>query len=382
MELKTQRELFERINTYLDSSSDPMAATIMLQPTEHYTSAERFDGERRSVFDRLPLVVGAGDRVRNPGDFFTDDLTGFPMIVVRGDDGVLRGFHNSCGHRGAAVEDANGGCTRRFTCPYHAWSYDNRGSLVSIPNDDGFDGVDRATRGLVEVPVEERHGLVWARPTAPIHEGIDVATFLGDLDAELAAFDMANYRHDRTDVLRESFNWKQVVDGFLETYHLRFLHRSTIGPYINSNFALFDSFGPHGRMVGLRDSFESMRKGPPAEQDLLPHVAIIYQVFPNTVLVWQGDHFEVWSSHPGGDSSTVAARASLLAPADLMGPDYEARWDKNWQILMDTVLLEDFVVARTIHRNNLAGVRDSSVFGRQEAALQHFHAQLDAHIAS
>ena len=380
MELAVQHDLLERINTHLDSGSDPMATTVMLQPGEQYVSADRLARERATVFESLPLVVGASDRVRNPGDFFTDDLTGFPVIIVRGDDGVLRGFHNSCGHRGAAVEAAEGGCSRRFTCPYHAWSYDNRGTLVSIPNDEGFDGVDRSTRGLVEFPVEERHGLVWARPTGSAEARIDVASHLGDLDVELAAFGMEDYRHDRTDVLREDFNWKQVVGGFLETFPLRFLHRNTIGPYINSNFALFDAFGPHGRMIGLRDSYESMRKRPPAEQELLPHVAIIYHVFPNTVLVWQGDHFEAWSSHPMGDPSAVGARASLLAPPDLTGPDYDARWDKNWQILMDTVLLEDFVVARVIHRNNLAGSREHAVFGRQEAALQHFHAQLDAHI--
>ena len=299
---------------------------------------------------------------------------------MRGNDGVLRGFHNSCGHRGAAVVDDEAGCTRRFTCPYHAWSYDNRGTLVSIPNADGFDGIDRSTRGLIELPVEERHGLVWARPTATADDAVGVTAFLGDLDTELEAFNMADYYHDRTDVLKESFNWKQIVDGFLETYHLRFLHRNTIGPYIKTNFALFDAFGPHGRMIALRDSFEAMRRLPPEDQRFLPHVAIIYQIFPNTVLVWQGDHFEAWSSHPSGSPSSVAARASLLAPPDLVGPEHEARWDKNWQILMDTVQSEDFVVARTIHKNSLAGRRDDVVFGRQEAPLQHFHTQLEAHI--
>ncbi|MGZ0219032.1 MAG: aromatic ring-hydroxylating oxygenase subunit alpha [Acidimicrobiales bacterium] len=382
MDLTTQAELLERINAYLDSGSDPMAPSFMVQPSEHYVSAKRLDEEQTSVFAASPLVVGASDRVRNPGDFFTDDLTGYPLIIVRGDDGVLRGFHNSCGHRGAAVVDDEAGCTRRFTCPYHAWSYDNRGTLVSIPNDDGFDGVDRSTRGLIEIPVEERHGLVWARPTASASETVGVAAFLGDLDSELEAFKMADYYHDRTDVLSESFNWKQVVDGFLETYHLRFLHSTTIGPYIKSNFALFDAFGPHGRLIGLRESFEAMRTLPKADQELLPHVAIIYQVFPNTVLVWQGDHFEAWSSHAGTSPSTVTARASLLAAPELAGPKYDARWDKNWQILMDTLRLEDFVVARTIHQNNLAGMRANAVFGRQEAALQHFHTQLEAHINS
>lgn len=382
MDLDTQTEVLERINRHLDSGSDPLAPSTRLQQSSHYVSAERLDQEQTSIFASVPLVVGASDRVRSPGDYFTDDLTGYPLIVVRGDDGALRGFHNSCGHRSAAVVDQTSGCTRRFTCPYHAWSYDNRGTLVAVPNDDGFDDIDRSTRGLIELPVEERHGLVWARPTAQANEPVGVAAFLGGLDAELDAFNMADYYHDRTEVLNESFNWKQVVDGFLETYHLRFLHSATIGPYINSNFALFDAYGPHGRMIGLRDSFETMRTLPPGEQELLPHVAIIYQIFPNTVLVWQGDHFETWSSHPGDSPSSVAARASLLAAPELAGPQYETRWDKNWQILMETVLLEDFVVARTIHRNNLAAARQDVVFGRQEAALQHFHSQLEARIAN
>ncbi|MFN3254409.1 MAG: aromatic ring-hydroxylating oxygenase subunit alpha [Ilumatobacter sp.] len=382
MNLTTQRELIERISAQLDSGSDPMASSVTMQPSRHYVGADRMDRERTALFDSLPLVVGASDRLRRPGDFFTDDLTGYPLLVARGDDGVLRGFHNSCGHRGAAVEQKQAGCARRFTCPYHAWSYDTRGTLVSIPNDEGFNGVDRSKRGLVEFPVEERHGLVWARPTASADEAIDVAGFLGDLDAELATFEIDGYHHDRSDVLRDSFNWKQVVDGFLETYHLRFLHRDTIGPYITSNFALFDSYGPHGRMIALRDSFGTMRDLPADDRELLPHVAIIYQIFPNTVLVWQGDHFEVWSSHPDDGASTMAARASLLVPPNLTDPEHERRWDKNWQILMDTVLLEDFVVARSIHRNNVAGSRRDAVFGRQEAALQHFHSQLDARLTN
>ena len=381
MELTRQRELLERIIGFQNSGSDPMADAVMTQPADRYVRADHFQREQSVLFSSLPLVVGASDDVRSPGDFFADDLSGRPLLIVRGDDGVLRGFHNSCGHRGASVESRDTGCSRRFTCPYHAWSYDNLGVLVSIPNDDGFADLDRSTRSLVELPVEERHGLVWAVPNAGPNETIDVGSFLGEMDAELAEFAMHEYHHDRTDVLRERFNWKQVVDGFLETYHLRFLHRDTIGPYIKSNFALFDSDGQHGRMIGLRDSFDTMRNEPAESQDFLPHVAIIYLIFPNTVLVWQGDHFEVWSSFPDGDASAVVARASLLAPPDKTGPSHDARWDRNWKILMDTVLNEDFVVARTIHRNNLAGTRGSAVFGRQEAALQHFHAELEKEIS-
>ena len=81
-------------------------------------------------------------------------------------DGAVHAFHNVCAHRGSAVELSSCVSQRRFTCPYHAWSYDTAGRLRSIPNDDGFTSVDREQHGLVPVPVEERHGLVWAVPGA------------------------------------------------------------------------------------------------------------------------------------------------------------------------------------------------------------------------
>jgi len=179
VELTRQRELLERIIGFQNSGSDPMADAVMTQPADRYVRADHFQREQSVLFSSLPLVVGASDDVRSPGDFFADDLSGRPLLIVRGDDGVLRGFHNSCGHRGASVESRDTGCSRRFTCPYHAWSYDNLGVLVSIPNDDGFADLDRSTRSLVELPVEERHGLVWAVPNAGPNETIDVGSFLG-----------------------------------------------------------------------------------------------------------------------------------------------------------------------------------------------------------
>ncbi|RLE22019.1 MAG: hypothetical protein DRJ50_08290, partial [Actinobacteria bacterium] len=323
VEQSSQTKLMSLIVASLDAGSDPMAARTMSQPTGVYVSAEHLSYERTHIFNQVPLVVGLADQVRSPGDFFVDDLTGKSLLIVRDESGELRGFHNVCGHRGARVQQGGQGCTRRFTCPYHAWTYDTAGVLVSIPNDDGFADLDRSTRGLVEFPVESRHGLIWANPEALPEHGIDVAMFLGDLDRELSEFEIDTYAENRSELFRESFNWKQVIDGFLETYHLRFLHRTTVSPFIRSNFALFDDYGVHGRMVALRTSFDSMRSERADEFDLLPHIAIIYQIFPNTILVWQGDHFEVWSSYPSSDASTMVARASLLTPPSEQAPRQE-----------------------------------------------------------
>ena len=190
----TQDELFERIVEHLDSGTDPMADQVMEYPVERYVQADHLDREGALLFGKLPLVVGASDRVRSPGDFFTDDLSGWSLLVVRGDDGVLRGFHNMCGHRGSEVKVRESGCSRSFTCPYHAWTYDSEGRLVAIPNDDGFAGLDRSDRGLIEVPVEERHGLVWAQPNSAPGTSLDVAGYLGELDAQLGEFELHKLR--------------------------------------------------------------------------------------------------------------------------------------------------------------------------------------------
>jgi nitrite reductase/ring-hydroxylating ferredoxin subunit len=378
MDTELQADLMSRIEAHLDSGLDPMVDDVMRHPVDRYVDRGHARRERQQLFADYPIVVGHGSDVRSPGDFFVDDLSGRSLLIVRGDDGVLRGFHNVCAHRGSAVEPNACGNQRRFTCPYHAWSYDAAGRLRSVPNDEGFASVDRETHGLVAVPVEERHGLVWAVPGAAPDAVIDVATYLGALDHELAGFGMSDHVRERTDILREPFNWKLVVDGFLETYHIRFLHRNTIGPYIGSNFALYDDCGLHARMVGLRASFHEARGAPRDERELLPHVAIIYLVFPNTVLVWQGDHFEIWSVFPDGErADRMVARASLLAPTVPTTDAEQLHWDKNWDVLMNTVLNEDFVVARTMQRNFSSGARTHAVFGRQEATLQHYHRTLE-----
>ena len=162
LEQSSQIKLMNRIVASLDAGSDPMAARTMCQPTDVYVSPDHLSHEQTHIFNQVPLVVGLADQIRSPGDFFVDDLTGRSLLIVRDESGELRGFHNVCGHRGARVQQDGHGCTRRFTCPYHAWTYDTAGTLVSIPNDDGFTDLDRSTRGLVALlrsPIERRVGV-------------------------------------------------------------------------------------------------------------------------------------------------------------------------------------------------------------------------------
>ncbi|HVM53434.1 MAG TPA: aromatic ring-hydroxylating dioxygenase subunit alpha, partial [Acidimicrobiales bacterium] len=316
-----------------------------------------------------------GSRCAEPRSFFTEDAAGVPVLVVRQEDGSLKAFLNVCRHRGAKVELDDCGRRNGFTCPYHAWSYKVDGTLHRVPYVETFGDVGEAASGLVELPVEERHGLVWVVLTPGA--SIDVAEHLGGLDGELASFGLDSYVVERDTLLRAELNWKIVVDGFLETYHLKFLHSRTIGPYIRTNLTPFEAFGPHGRMVGVRDSYDEVLGKTVDEADCMPHIAIIYQLFPNTILVWQADHFEAWLVFPEGDRpERSVSRVLLLASHPTRDESEQRVWDLNWKILMKTVLEEDFPVGETMQRGFAAGGSDHIRFGRNEPALQHFHRSL------
>jgi phenylpropionate dioxygenase-like ring-hydroxylating dioxygenase large terminal subunit len=118
-------------------------------------------------------MMGLGCRIPKPGDYFTDNNCGVPILVVRDHDGEVRAFLNVCRHRGAQVATACGQIKRNFVCPYHGWSYDDRGKLVGIPDSRNFDGVDRDEHGLVALPACERFGCIWVQPEPGTHFDID-----------------------------------------------------------------------------------------------------------------------------------------------------------------------------------------------------------------
>lgn len=380
VERATQVRITKEVFDYLDRGTTAMAGAEMLNPVGEYHDPAFLAREQDALFRRLPLLVGHGSELAEPGDFVADDVSGVPVLVVRQADGSVKAFLNVCRHRGSKVVLEECGRRHNISCPYHGWTYRPDGSLLNVPQEDGFAGIDRSAYGLVELPVEERHGLVWVVPTPGA--GIDVASFLGDLDAELAAYGLESYVTERTTVLRSGFNWKLVVDGFLEAYHIRYLHTASIGPYIRNSPVCFEPFGPHHRMVAIRASFDELVGRQADEVDPMPHIAVIYQVFPNTVLVWQSDHFETWTTYPvDGDVARSASKVTLLAPSAAAAEETE-HWDKNWRVLMDTVLEEDFVVATAIQNGSSSGAQDHFTFGRNEPALQHFHAQLRAALGS
>ena len=152
-----------------------------------YTDPGLAQRERDLVFGRVPSIVAHSSELPEPNDFITLQMPRNRAIVARQQDGSVRAFVNVCRHRGAMLEEQASGRCRLFSCGYHRWSYNIDGSLRAITREATFGEVDRSKFGLIELPTEERHGLIWMvdRAGAPI----DVAAWLGpEMDEILAGY--------------------------------------------------------------------------------------------------------------------------------------------------------------------------------------------------
>jgi phenylpropionate dioxygenase-like ring-hydroxylating dioxygenase large terminal subunit len=375
-----QLEQGRKLLGYLDSGTTAMADGIYLNPVTDYTCPKQFARERELFFRRGPLNIGLSCLLPCAGDYLTHDHLGVPLVLVRHDDGSLRGFLNVCRHRGARVAEGCGSGARRFTCPYHAWTYGIDGRLVARPDERSFAEIDKSSSGLRELPVTEKYGMIWISPRPGAN--FDVDALLGGLRRDLAAFRVDGYHHYATRVLNRRVNWKIVIDTFLETYHLNVLHRNTVHPILHSNLATFDAFGRNLRMIGARRTLGKLREMPESEWNLLPYSAIICVLFPNTLFIMQGDHLETWHVYPAGngvDESVMCV--SLYTPDTATTESARRHWDRNMELLIATVDQEDFPVSEGIQRGFYSGAQDQILFGRNEPSLQHFHKSIKTALA-
>jgi choline monooxygenase len=206
-------------------SSEPLnperdIARASTLPAPLYFSAETFASEKTRLFASTWQVVGHVRQVASPGDYFTFDLIGEPLLIARGDDGILRGFYNVCRHR--AGNPASGcGNRKLFRCGYHGWTYRLDGALLVTPEFEGVEDFDRKDFGLAPVRLEEWFNLILVNldPAArPLRE------YLGGLPAQAGKFDFASMKFSGRRTYEMNCNWKTYVDNYLEGYHVPSVH--------------------------------------------------------------------------------------------------------------------------------------------------------------
>ena len=194
-------------------------------PPDCYTSEAFYRREVETIFLKVWNFIGRADRVPNAGDYFAFEFVGVPVVVVRGRDGQVRAFANSCRHRGAKVMQGEGKCTV-MSCPYHAWTYAiDDGRLIGAMEMDETAGFAKKDFGLVPLRLELWGGFMFLNFD---HDAAPLSDWLGDLPEVLAAYkleDMVTTRRVEYDL---ACNWKVYVENAMESYHVPTVHQQTI----------------------------------------------------------------------------------------------------------------------------------------------------------
>jgi phenylpropionate dioxygenase-like ring-hydroxylating dioxygenase large terminal subunit len=367
-------DLALRVLANVDAERGDFVDGMLNVPVEHYRDPVRFEAEIGAVYRRSPLMVALSCDIREPGQFTSLDIAGRPVVVVRGDDGVARTFLNACRHRGAPVTNECFGQGRRFTCPYHFWVYDTSGALVGNTARDAFEGLD--VKGLIEYPTEERHGAIFAVLT--VGAALDLDGWLGDMGSALAMLKLDElYRHDVETAL-PSGNWKATADGYVDGYHLGYLHKNSIGAKSITNRNTFDLFGPHVRIGFANKPILELRDQPVETWDLYSAMSLVHYIFPNVSISGQPTTgLMVSRIFPGPtvDVCRVVQYQYFRAPLtdDAAIAEAEAKRAKYESVTYE----EDFLTVMAIGRRFDALADDVMRFGRNEGGNQNLHKWVD-----
>jgi choline monooxygenase len=210
----------EILASYDDRAPLEQAYTI---PASWYVNDAVAGLERENVFGRTWQVVARAEQLRAAGQFVATELAGEPLLIVRGNDNVLRAFFNVCRHHAAGVATEECGNASIFRCPYHGWSYGLDGALKGAPEFEGVCNFDRAQNGLVPLKVEAWEQFVFVNLDS---EAEPLANFLGGLTQRVVPLNLGSLHFFERRTYTLNCNWKVFVDNYLDGgYHVPHLHK-------------------------------------------------------------------------------------------------------------------------------------------------------------
>ena len=203
-----------------DTAVEPLDRAHAL-PARYYAGEAMLAMEQRAVFARSWQLVARWEQLAEPGDHVVDQVGGVPLLLVRGQDGVLRAFPNVCRHRAGPLALCDGKGARALHCKYHGWTYTLEGQLRSAPEMQGAADFRVEDIRLPPYRVHEWQGLVFVA----LDEAVpSFGQVYGGIAERIAPIDLAAMRYLRRDTYDIDCNWKVYVDNYLEGYHLPHVH--------------------------------------------------------------------------------------------------------------------------------------------------------------
>ena len=193
-------------------------------PAWTYTSNEFFELEKNSLFLCNWQLICHTSNIPNIGDYFTLNIFHERILVIKGNDNVIRAFHNVCSHRATKLIDKNSGnCKKRISCPYHAWGYDLQGNLIKVPHQDEFKELDKSKHGLKPIEMEIFQGFIFVRLIST--DGPSVANQFSPYLEEIKPYRFEELEPlGRVTMRHRLVNWKQIADNYVDAFHIPVAH--------------------------------------------------------------------------------------------------------------------------------------------------------------
>lgn len=339
-------------------------------PASWYIDPRILELEQRTTFARSWQYACRLDQVRDPGQYVTFELAGEPLLVVRGNDGVLRGFFNVCRHHAAAVMTQPAGCVKRLQCPYHGWTYTLQGALKAAPAFEDVRNFDPAEHGLVPVATAAWENWVFVRLSG---DGPSVEDFLGaDLVGQVQALGLSKLHWMERRHYLFDCNWKVFVDNYLDGgYHVPYLHKG-LDSVLDYNRYTIENGARHCLQSspivtrGAEAQTGAVRKG---------ERALYYWIYPNFMINWYEGVMDTNLVYPRGTDQTEVI-------FDFWFDDVsEAALERNrasidvGQRIQD----EDTAICKSVQRGLRSRAYDTGRLSvRREAGEQLFHQLLHA----
>jgi choline monooxygenase len=363
--LEIQMATVSRSRPSADIDIDASVGSSWTLPAHVYLDASLLECEKRDLFGKTWQIVGRRDQVANAGDYFTTELVGEPLLIVRGSDGVLRGFYNVCRHRAGPPAE---GCGSRkvFRCGYHGWTYSLDGRLLNAPEMEGTANFREEEFGLQPVPTAE-----WG---AWVFTNLDPATdalmlSLRELPQQAGKCELDKLKlAARRDYVMDC-NWKVYIDNYLEGYHLPSVHPG-LNRELDYGRYITETFASHSRQA-------SPIRGPENEKDVQRRYsqasgneeAEYFWIFPNWMLNCYPDNVSLNMVVPLATEQCVAI-FEWYFPENVLNSEVPAETVR----FSDEIQIEDGRICETVHRNLKSRSYTRGRFSaKQEKGVHHFH---------
>ena len=310
-------------------------------PVEAYTSQEWFDKEQELIFGNTWQFAGLMEDVKEPGDYVTVQCGNQNIVVVKGRDQRLRAFHNLCRHRGTQLLRAVGKKQKALTCPYHDWTYDLTGQLISVPEKEKeFPDLELDKICLHKASVDIWRGMLWVHPkpdAMPINEWFKgCEEHLGPHDpTRLVEYPDTYYEK----VIHA--NWKIVAENYIDVYHLAHLHSNTLHMYDHAK-AKFGFVGDHYLFwepltKDYMDNLEDLLPAKRIEEMTDEYIgAYVPWLFPNLGLAEGESSWSFFYTIPlAPDKTKVIVRTKMEPMTDWEFYKQNKRFESAWMRVME-----------------------------------------------